>query len=73
MGLKHEIDKVIDDVKDASSEAQHRSVAEGEQAKRDLAGDAMTPGEKVGSAVNQAKNTVQAEVDRAKRDVRDNT
>lgn len=73
MGLKDEFNKVVDNVKDAASEASHRSAAEGEQAKRDVAGDAMTPGEKVGSAVNQAKNTVQADVDATKRDARDNT
>jgi len=33
----------------------------------------MTPGEKLGSAVNQVKNTVQADVDATKRDVRNNT
>jgi hypothetical protein len=55
MGLKDEFNEAVDNVKDAASEASHRSAAEGEQAKRDVAGDAMTPGEKLGSAVNQAK------------------
>jgi hypothetical protein len=49
MGLKHEFNKIADNVKDTVSEAHHRSDAEGEQAKRDVAGDTMTPGEKLGS------------------------
>ncbi len=73
MGLKDEINKVVDNVKDAASEAGHRSAAEGEQAKRDVAGDTMSPGEKAGSVLNQAKNTVQANVDATKRDVRNNS
>jgi hypothetical protein len=72
MGLKDEFNKVVDNVKDTASEAGHRSEAEGEQAKRDVAGDAMTPGEKLSSGVNQAKNTVQGDIDAAKRDVRNN-
>jgi hypothetical protein len=73
MGLKHEVDKLTDNVKDTVNEAGHRSDARAEQAKRDVAGDTMTPGEKVGSAVNQAKNNLQADVDATKRDVRNST
>lgn len=80
MSLKDAFDKGIDaikhgaeNVKDAVSEAGHRSAADGEQAKRDIAGDQMTAGEKVGSVFNQGKETVQADVDAAKRDVRNNT
>jgi hypothetical protein len=80
MGLKEGFDNVVDavkdaaaNVKDAASEATHRSVAEGEQAKRDVAGDQMTAGEKVGSMFNQAKNSTQADIDAAKQDVRNNT
>ena len=80
MGLQDNIDKGIDavkkateNVKDAVSEAGHRSAAEGEQAKRDVAGDQMTGSEKVGSVFNQGKENVQAEVDATKRDVRNNT
>ena len=73
MGLKEEFTKAVDNVKDAISEGAHRSAAEGEQAKRDVAGDAMTPGEKLGSMANQAKHSVAAEIDGAKQDVRNNT
>lgn len=80
MGFKDELDKGVDAVKkaaenakDAISEAGHRTAAEGEEAKRDLAGDEMTPGEKLGSVVNQAKESTLADVDRVKRDVRSGT
>ena len=62
--------KGIDNVKDSVSEASHRSAADAEQAKRDVAGDQMTTGEKVGSVLNQAKNNVQAETDATKREAR---
>ncbi len=70
MGLKDELNKVVDNVKDAASEAGHKSAAEGEQAKRDVAGDDMTAGEKAGSMFNQAKNSVQADADSTKQDIR---
>ncbi len=70
MGLKDEFNKVVDNVKDATSEAGHKSAAEGEQAKRDVAGDDMTTGEKAGSMFNQAKNSVQADADSSKQDIR---
>jgi len=76
-GLKDNIEKGIDAVKkgaenvtDAASEAAHRSAAQGEQTKRDIAGDQMTTGEKIGSVFNQGKENVGAEVDSVKRDVR---
>jgi hypothetical protein len=70
MGLKDEFNKVVDNVKDAASEAGHKSAAEGEQAKRDVAGDDMTTSEKAGSMFNQAKNDVQGDADSAKQDIR---
>lgn len=70
MGLKDEFDKVANNAQDAASEAGHRSEAQGEEAKRDAAGDAMTPGEKLGSVANQAKDNLQADTDSAKRDIR---
>ena len=61
----------VEDVKDFVSEAAHRGAAEGEQAKRDAAGDTLTPGEQVGSVLNQGKENLEAGIDHAKRDVRD--
>jgi hypothetical protein len=80
VGLKDAFEKGVDAVKhgaenakDTVSELGHRSAAEGEQAKRDVAGDEMTTGEKVGSIFNQGKETVQADIDAGKRDLRNNT
>ena len=61
----------VDDVKDYASEAGHRGAAAGEQAKRDAAGDTLTPGEQVGSVLNQGKENLAAGIDHAKRDIRD--
>jgi len=70
VGLKEEFTKVVDNVRDGVSEAGHRSAAEGEQAKRDLAGDQLTPSENIASVANQAKHSVAAEIDGAKVDIR---
>ena len=63
----------VKDVRDTLSEAGHRGAADAEQTKRDVAGDAMTPGEKAGSMVRQGVETTKAEIDAGKRDVRNNT
>ncbi len=73
MGIKDELEKIGHNVKDAVSEGMHRGTADAEQTKRDVAGDDMTPAEKAASVANQGKNTVQAEIDAAKRNVRENT
>ena len=77
MGLKdafeHGVDtlkKEAEDVKDALSEMGHKSAAEGEALKRDVAGDEMTLGEKAGSVLTQGKESTLAEVDAAKRELR---
>ena len=72
MGLKDAINKVVDNVKDTANEVTHKSAADAEQAKRDVAGDQMTPGEHLGSMANQAKEEIQGETAAAKRDVRNN-
>jgi hypothetical protein len=78
MSLKDTIDEGIESVKkaganikDAVSEAGHRSAAEGEEAKRQVAGDAMSPVAKAGSLLNETKESVLADVDKTKRDLRD--
>jgi hypothetical protein len=73
MGLKDTVDKAIDNVKDATNEAVHNGTADAEQAKRDVAGDALTPEERLDSMANQAKNRAQATIDSAKQKVRNNT
>lgn len=63
----------VDDTKDAVHEAGHRAAADAEKTRRDALGNEMTPGEKVGSAANEIKHRTQAEVDEAKRKLRDHT
>lgn len=72
-GVKDAIEHAAENVKDAVNEARHHGEADAEQAKRDLAGDELTPGEYAGSVVNQGVNEVQAGIDHAKRDIRDTT
>ncbi|HET9342156.1 MAG TPA: hypothetical protein VFO25_04505 [Candidatus Eremiobacteraceae bacterium] len=66
-----DVKKTVDDAKDAASEIKHRSEAEIEKAKRDIAGDDMTTGEKVKSVVHEDVERTKADVDKAKREVRD--
>ncbi len=80
MSLKDAIDKGGDalkkgahNVKDTVSEAGHRSAADAEQTKRDVAGDQMTAGEHVGSMVRQGTETVKGDIDAGKREVRNTT
>ncbi len=76
--VKHGAEEVADavkhgaaDAKDRVGEATHRGAAEGEHAKRDLAGDTLTPGERASSVLNEGKEDLLGGVDHAKRDVRD--
>ncbi len=73
MGLKDALENVGNDIKDTVNEAGHRSAAEGEQAKRDAAGDQMTVGENASSMVNQAKESVKGDISATKRETRDST
>jgi len=70
MSIKDSIKNAVGAVKDSVSEATHKSTAEAERTRRDVAGDTMTPGEKVASAANEAKNSVQAGIDHAKVEAR---
>lgn len=63
----------VDNVTDGVHEVGHRAEARGEQQKRELAGDEMTTGEKAQSLLNQGKNEVQADYDKTKQDIRNNT
>ncbi len=73
--IEHGLDAIkkgAENVKDTIDEKVHHTAAEGEHAKRDLAGDEMTLGEKAGSVFNEGKENTLAGVDAAKRDVRSN-
>ncbi len=69
--MANEIKRTIDDIGDAAKEGLHRGSAEVEHEKRAAFGDAMTPGEKVGSVVNETKENANADIDKAKREIRD--
>ncbi|MGA7355019.1 MAG: hypothetical protein WA431_13375 [Candidatus Cybelea sp.] len=71
--VRDAIKKTVDDVTDMIHEGHHRSEADAEKARRRLLGDEMTPSEKTGSVVNEAKDRTQAEIDAAKRNLRDKT
>jgi hypothetical protein len=74
---RHSITEVVKrgvrDVRDSAAEAMHHSAAEAEHTHREVSGEAMTPGEKITSATNEAKERIQEGADKAKRSIRDNT
>jgi hypothetical protein len=65
--------RVGDNIKDAVDERRHREAAEVEREERELNGDVMTPGEKSRSPGREAEHDMPADVDRAKRAIRENT
>ena len=65
------LDKSVKDAKDAVHEADHRVKAGVEHLKRDVAGDTMNPAEKAASHLKEAGHDVAADIDKAKRDLRD--
>ena len=65
------IKKTTDDVRDAVHETEHRSAADAERARREAFGDELSATEKVESSFNEAKERTQAEIDAAKRKLRD--
>jgi hypothetical protein len=69
-------DKIKDTVrnaKDTIDEAMHRSTADAEHMRRDVDGENMTTEEKLTSLANEAKHRTQADIDKAKREVRKHT
>jgi uncharacterized protein YaaN involved in tellurite resistance len=70
MDIKKQVAQTVDTIKDTVNETLHSNAAKAEQTRREVEGETMTPGEKVASVVNQAKNTVAAGLDRAKIDAR---
>ncbi|HEY1976667.1 MAG TPA: hypothetical protein VGG89_08985 [Candidatus Baltobacteraceae bacterium] len=71
--MANEIKKTVKNVRDAVKEGVHRGNADVERENREEYGDLMTPGEKAGSVGREATEDVKAEVDRAKRKVREST
>ncbi|MBV8489643.1 MAG: hypothetical protein JO199_03860 [Candidatus Eremiobacteraeota bacterium] len=71
--LGRAVKDTVKDARDTVREGMHRSAADAEHTRRDVEGDEMTAGEKITSGANEAKNRIQAEVDKGKRQVRDST
>jgi hypothetical protein len=70
MGRKDGVNKIVANAKNAASEVTHRVVAKTEEFKREVGKGTMKPTDNLQSIANQAKNEAQAELDRAKRDIR---
>jgi hypothetical protein len=69
--MANEIKKTIKDVGDAVKEGIHRGNAQAEHDARTAMGDVMTPDEKAGSIAREVSEDAKAEVDKAKRNIRD--
>ncbi len=69
--MANEVKKTIQDVGDAVKEGIHRGKADAEHDTRTIAGDVMTPSEKAGSVAREVSEDAKAEVDKAKRNIRD--
>ena len=73
MSLERELDKAAKDMRDAANELKHRTTAGAERLDRDTDPGTMSEGDRMRSRINEAKNDVQADMDRAKRKVREET
>lgn len=71
--MANEIKKTVKDVGDAIKEGVHRGSADAERQTRTDYGDVMTPGEKAGSMAREVSEDTKAEIDKAKRNIRDAT
>ena len=71
--MADELNKMVKDVGDAVKEGIHRGKADAEHDTRTIAGDVMTPGEKAGSMAREVSEETKAEIDKAKRNMRDAT
>jgi hypothetical protein len=71
--MADELNKMVKDVGDAVKEGIHRGKADAEHDTRTIAGDVMTPGEKAGSMAREVSEETKAEIDKAKRNIRDAT
>lgn len=71
--MANEIKKTVKDVRDAVKEGVHRGTADAEHDTRSAFGDVMTPGEKAGSMAREVSEESKAEIDKAKRNIRDAT
>ena len=68
---RDKVETLKGDTHDMVDEVKERVKAGAEKAKRAVAGDSMPLGERVGSHVKEMGHNLRADVDSAKRDVRD--
>lgn len=68
---RDKVDTVKGDTKDALDEAKERVKAGGEKLNRAVQGDDMPLGERIGSHVREMGHDMKADLDKSKRDVRD--
>ncbi len=69
--LRDTVETIKGDTHDALDEAKHRIEAGGEKAKRAVEGDSMPLGDRVVSHVKEMGHDVKADIDKSKREVRD--
>ena len=70
MSTRRTAQKTKKNIRDASDELVHRLKADGERAKRSVAGSAMTTTQKTKSALREAGHRTAARVDKTKRKLR---
>ena len=73
MSLERELDKAAKNIRDTVSEAKHRTAAGAEKIDRETDPGTMTEGERLRSALNETKHNIEADIDKGKREVRNNT
>ncbi|MBV8636553.1 MAG: hypothetical protein JO322_00570 [Candidatus Eremiobacteraeota bacterium] len=71
--ITDEVEKGVKDVRDSAAAAIHHSAAEAERNRREVEGDTMTPGEKMASVADEAKERIKEGIDDTKKSVRDHT
>jgi hypothetical protein len=69
--MANEVKRIVKDAGDAIKETVHRGKADAEHETRAEMGDLMTPSEKAGSVAREVSEDTKAEIDRAKRKMRD--
>lgn len=70
MGLKDKVKRVVADAKDTVNETRHRAGAKIEEIKREITHGTMQPNDRARSVAKQTKEELQADIARAKREVR---
>jgi len=67
------IKDTVDNTRDTVNETLHRSAADAEETHRHVDGNTMTTKDKAASVASEATHRISAEIDAAKREVRNKT